>query len=195
MQTERELLDEWYAESLDLLNGATDAQLEALGGRHEAIERLEAEHKARLAGIDVAARTMTLEGVLGAGADILGALGSTNAKALKMSQGFAAAEAWISTLKGAAKELEKGTFGFASAAAVITKGAAFVAAIKGTSAGGSAGGGAGSTSAPAAAPETPLRVSVAAFDPSQLYTGESIQRWFDAIQKEAGNRGIQWVPV
>lgn len=190
LQTERELLDEWYAESLDLLNGATDAQLEALGGRHEAIERLEAEHKARLAGIDEAARTMTLEGVLGAGADILGALGSTNAKALKMSQGFGAAEAWISTLKGAAKELEKGTFGFTTAAAVIAKGTAFVAAIKGASPGGSAGGAVGSTSAPAAATQ-PLSATLNLQGPFAQALSGALGPLLDGLNQEAGDRGYQ----
>ena len=42
LQTEREILAAWYEESLELVNSATDAQLEALGGRHETLERLDA---------------------------------------------------------------------------------------------------------------------------------------------------------
>lgn len=152
LRTEREILEEWYQESLDLLNNATEAQLEALGGKHEAIERLEREHKERMAAIQDASNAMTLEGVLGAGADILGAMAAHSQKALKISQAFAAAEALVSTYKGAAKELEKGTFGFASAAAVIAKGMAFIGAIR--SARGDGGGSAGrsAAAAPAAAP-------------------------------------------
>lgn len=131
LATEEELLTEWYEKSLEMLNGATEQQLEALGGKHEAIERLEKEHADRLAAIEDAKNSFNLQSALGAGADILGALGSTSEKALKISQGFAAAEALVSTYKGAAKELEKGTLGFATAAAVIAKGFAFIAAIKG----------------------------------------------------------------
>ena len=166
LQLERKILETWYAESLELLNGATDAQLEALGGRHEAMQRLEQEHQERMKGIQDAGQQMTLEGFLGAGADMLGALGSMNKKALKTSQIFAAAEAWISTMKGAAKELEKGTLGFGTAALVIAKGTAFVAAINSTSEkssgrGGVGGGGTGAaSSAPAQQPTQTLNFTI-----------------------------------
>jgi hypothetical protein len=199
LQTEEEIVTEWYSKALDLLNGATEAQLAAIGGKHEAIERLEKEHAERLAAIDTAKNSLTLESALGAGADILGAIGSTNKKALKISQSFAAAEAFISAYKGAAKELEKGVLGFPTAALVVAKGAAFAAAIMGTSENGRGGGGGGgsaspaSSPSPAAAPESPLRVSLDRLDPSAIYSGAAIQKMFEAIQKEAGNRGIVWV--
>ncbi len=199
LQTEEEILTEWYSKSLELLNGATEAQLEALGGKHEAIERLQSEHKDRMLAIDEAKDRVSLQGILGAGADMLGAIGSTNQKALKISQGFAAAEAWVSTYKGAAKELEKGTFGFTSAMAVIGKGAAFVAAIKGVNGGGAAsasggGGSSGGSAQATSAPEAPLRVTLSGLRPSEMHTSESIIKMFDLMQKEAGNRGIIWVP-
>jgi hypothetical protein len=92
---------------------------------------------------------------LSGGAEILGAMGQTNKKALKLSQAFAAAEALISTYKGAAKEMEKGVLGFTTAAAVIAKGIGFVAAIKNVSASGGGGGASagGASAAPAAAPQ------------------------------------------
>ena len=189
LQLEREVLEAWYAESLELLNGATDAQLEALGGRHEAMQRLEREHQERMAEIQEAGQSMTLEGFLGAGADMLGALGAMNKKALKVSQVFAAAEAWISTMKGAAKELEKGTFGFASAAAVIAKGTAFVAAINSTSektkgGGSSSGGGDASTSSPAAMPTQ--RIDVAYSGPPEM----GMQSLVDTLN-DAAARGLR----
>lgn len=192
LQTEREILTEWYQESLDLLNGATEAQLEALGGRHEAIERLEREHKERLAAIQDASNAMTLEGVLGAGADILGAMGAHSQKALKISQAFAAAEALVSTYKGAAKELEKGTFGFASAAAVIAKGMAFIGAIR--SARGDGGGSSrpsASSAAPAAPQEArPVNVTFAGIRPDEFYSGQQFINSVDIIQKELKRRGV-----
>lgn len=61
--------------------------------------------------------------------------GEGGEKVLRISKAFAAAEALVSTLRGAAKELEKGIFGFKTAAMVIARGSAFIAAIKGASPG------------------------------------------------------------
>lgn len=190
LQTEREVLEEWYQESLDLLNSATEQQLEALGGKHEAIERLEREHRERMAGIQEAAQAWSLEGVLGAGADILGALGSTSKKALRISQGFAAAEAWISTLKGAARELEKGTLGFGTAAAVIAKGAAFVAAIKGTSENSTGGKGGVATGAQATPSAPPIDVNIHGLGRDRSYSGADIAQIFDGLEEESRRRGF-----
>ena len=199
LSTERETLDAWYQEKLALIQSYSDQELAIVGGRHGAIERLEAEHQERLAGIEEMGRGMSLQGVLSGGAEILGAMGSFNAKALKISQAFAAAEALVSTYQGAALELRKGTFGFASAAAVIAKGLAFVGAIKGVSAGGNGGGGVSAASsaktAQQSAPETPLRVTLDTIDPGAIYSGSAMIKMFEAIQKEAGNRGIVWVPA
>lgn len=149
LKTEREILEEWYAESQDLLAEANAAELEALGGHNEARLRLEKEYQDRLAQIKEAGNANSLQSVLSGSAEILGAMGAFNDKALKVSRAFAAAEALISTYRGAAKELEKGTFGFATAAAVIAKGLAFVGAIRNINA--SSSGGFGGTAGTAAA--------------------------------------------
>lgn len=206
LQTEREVVEAWYEESLAAINGATEAQLAAIGGRHEAIERLEREHQERLRGIKDDGQKTQLESYLGYGSAFLSALGSVNQKALKVSQAFAAAEAWVSTLRGAAKELEKGTFGFASAMAVIAKGAGFVAAIRGVSAGGSstsASGGASSSGASSSnttssagadtAASGPLAVLMRGIDPKALFTGQMVIDIYEAIAKEAGARGAAFV--
>jgi hypothetical protein len=130
LKTETEITAEWYASSLEALNAASEAELAAIGGKHEAIERLEKEHQERLSGIRDAGNQWGVQAALDGGAAILGALASTNKKAQKAQAIFAAASALMSTYQGAAKELEKGTFGFASAAAVIAKGIGFVSAIK-----------------------------------------------------------------
>lgn len=194
LQTEREVLEEWYQESLDLLNSATDQQLEALGGRHAAMERLETEHQERMKGIQEVAQAGSIESLLGAGAEMLGALGSVNKKALRISQAFAAAEAWVSTLKGAAKELEKGVFGFKTAAMVIAKGAAFAAAIKGVSESGGSksvgGGGSTTTTTQEAQGPIPILVSAQGIDPKKFYSGQLIIDLATEITKEFKNRGI-----
>ena len=159
LKTEQEVIDAWYAESLVTLQTATDAELSALGGKHEAIERLEDEHQKRLGSIKDMGNKMSLDAALGGAGEVLGALGAFNKKALKMQAVASAGQALISTWEGAAKELRKGTFGFSSAAAVVAKGLGFVAAIKsaGSGGGGSAGaGGAGGSggAAPAPSPTT-----------------------------------------
>lgn len=149
LRTQDEIVAAWYATSLEALNAASASELAAIGGKHEAIERLEEEHQARLAGIRDAGNQWGVLAALDGGAQILGAMASTNERAQKLQTTFAAASALISTWQGAAKELEKGTLGFASAAAVIAKGLGFVAAIKGSGGGGGRGG--GGASAPASA--------------------------------------------
>jgi uncharacterized protein YjgD (DUF1641 family) len=134
LQTERETIEEWRQEGLELLNNANEKELEALGGHAEAKLRLEEEYQERLNRIKEMGQKEDLQTVLKGGSEVLNALGAFNEKALKISQAFAAAEALVSTMKGAAKELEKGTFGFATAAAVIAKGIGFISAIKGVSA-------------------------------------------------------------
>jgi len=111
LQTEREILEAWYAESLELINTATEAELEALGGKHEAIQRLEEEHQKRLAQIREMGNQWGLEAALSGGAEIFQAMGAMNKKALKAASIFSAAQALISTYQGAAKELREGTYG------------------------------------------------------------------------------------
>jgi hypothetical protein len=156
LKTESEIVAEWYAQSLEALNAATEAELEALGGKHEAIERLEEEHQERLDGIKKSAADSSLSLVLGAGEEILSAMGQTNQKALKVAKVFGAAQALISTYQGAAEAL-KLPFpkNLAAAATVIAKGIGFVNAIKSGGSGGSGGGGGSSSAAAAAAPQAP----------------------------------------
>ncbi|MFA9231999.1 MAG: hypothetical protein ACEQSU_14845, partial [Microgenomates group bacterium] len=70
---------------------------------------------------------------------ILGGLNTLFGESKQVGAGLAL----VSTMIGAAKELQKGTFGFASAARVIAQGMAFVKTIKGAKKGGGGGGMAG----------------------------------------------------
>lgn len=156
LKTETEIVAAWYEESLAALNAASDAELEALGGKHEAMERLEGEHQQRLNAIREMGNQWGLQAALGGAAEILGAMGQSNKKALKAQKVFAAASAFVDTYQGAAKELKAGTFGFTRAAAVIAKGMGFVAAIRGVSDSGGGGGsrGGGAAAAPQQAVQT-----------------------------------------
>jgi len=62
--------------------------------------------------------------------------------------------AFIDTMAGAARELRKGTFGFATAAAVIARGMAFIGAINSTSTKGRGAGGSMSSGGSGAASQS-----------------------------------------
>jgi hypothetical protein len=152
LQTEAEVVAEWYAQSQMTLEEALAKRLITEQEYREQRERLEEEHQRRIQALREMGNQWGVEAALAGGAEILNAMGQTNQKALKVAKAFAAAEALVSTYKGAAKALEKGAFGFAEAAAVIAKGIGFVNAIKGASAGGGGAVGAGGTGAAASGP-------------------------------------------
>lgn len=163
LKTEAEVIAEWYATSLEALNQASDAELAAIGGKQEAIERLEKEHQERLKGIREMGNQWSVQAALDGGAEILGAMGAMNKKAAKLQGIFAAGSALMSTYQGAALELKKGTFGFAAAAAVIAKGIGFVAAIKSASSSAQSGGMASAGAASSAntpAPMSPANANI-----------------------------------
>lgn len=200
LMTESEVVAAWYEESQMTLIEALEAELLTRTEYNDAIERLEAEHQERLGSIKEAGNKRGLQAALSGGAEILGAMGAMNKKALKASQIFAAAEALISTYKGAAKELEKGVLGYATAAAVIAKGIGFVAAIKGVSASGGSvgggGGGGGGSAAPAPAPaQAPATTFAFTLQNDPMGFGESFARQLidqlNATQRNGGQiRGV-----
>lgn len=200
LMTESEVVAEWYEQSRVTLAEALEAELLTRTEYNDAIERLEAEHQDRLGSIKEAGNKRGLQAALSGGAQILGAMGAMNKKALKASQIFAAAEALISTYKGAAKELEKGVLGYATAAAVIAKGIGFVAAIKGVSASGGSvgggGGGGGGSAAPAPAPaQAPATTFAFTLQNDPMGFGESFARQLidqlNATQRNGGQiRGV-----
>jgi hypothetical protein len=173
LQTEAEAIAAWYAESDATLRDALAQRLMTEEEYREQRERLEEEHQNRLAAIREMGNRWGVEAALSGGAEILNAMGQTNKKALKVAQAFAAAEALVSTYKGAAKALEKGAFGFAEAAAVIAKGLSFVAAIRGVKAGGASPSGAGATGA---APSTEGGGGVSQNVAIQLVGGDMFSR-------------------
>lgn len=200
LQTEREVVAAWYQESLDTLNGASEAQLAAVGGKHEALERLELEHQERLRGI----RDESNGGALGQAETFFGAMATLTAaggdRLAKISRTFAAAEALINTYRAQAQVLADPTLGFwakfPAVAAIGAAGMQLVSSLGGSgrsSSGGKASaGGSGSTSASAtqAAQERPLTVVLQGIDPARLYDGATLISAVDAITKEFGNRGI-----
>lgn len=117
-------------------------------------------------------------------AGVLDAMGVLFEGSRKVGAGLA----MVSTMIGAAKELERGVFGIATAQRVIAQGTAFMRAIRsarpgGASAAGGAGGGA------AAAPEVPVqRVMVEWNGPQAAMPG--MQALFDTLN-QAGRMGYR----
>ncbi|MCB5411777.1 tape measure protein [Pseudogemmobacter faecipullorum] len=201
LETEQATVDAWYESSKTILFDRRAEEILGIEAHNAAKVALEEEYQRRLREITDAERHTRFTEM----SDMFSGLASIAAaggnKMLKTQAVLSSAATMIAGYEAAMKAAaEAKTIPGRIAAYVKFVGMAAGAAAQiskiGGAGGGSAGGG-GATAAPAAAaaPETPLRVSADAFDTNQLYTGEAVQKWFDAIQKEAGNRGIQWVPV
>lgn len=205
LQTERELLNVWYAEKLALIQSFTDLELEQLGGRHGALERLEAEHMERLRALGADTNNQRLSDMAGFFGGMAELAKSGGERTLKIAQGLAAVQGVINSYLAFTEVLKDPAYvgrpwaRFGAAASALASGLAAVRSIKGASSGGGGGGvpgGAGSAgSGQQSAPETPLRVTLDTIDPGAIYSGGAMIKMFEAIQKEAGNRGIVWVPA
>jgi len=194
LRSEEELLSEWYERSLEMLNGATEAQLEALGGKHEAIERLEREHKDRLAEIDQmtnASRLNEMGSFFGSLADLTAAGGD---KLVRAARVFGAAEALINTYVAQSQVLRDPTLGFwgklAAYGAIGAAGLGLVSAIKGGGGGGRGGGRGATTAEPTQSSQGPVNVSLQGINPASLYSGQTLIDMTTAIQKELKTRGV-----
>lgn len=184
MQEEAQI--ESFTRQQEVLQTALGQRLITQQEYNDMMQAAQAKHQEAMAGIDV---WRYGDGLSKAAAYMGGMetlLSGGNERMLKVAKAFGAAQALISTYQGAAKELEKGTFGFASAAAVIAKGMAFISAIKG--AGGSRGGGGGGSSSAASAPaQLPerslyLNISGSGADSARIATRVLIEQLNQAAQ-------------
>lgn len=201
LASERELLEIWYQERLDLINGATDAELEAVGGRHEALERLEQEHNERMAAIDKAAMDTKLgiaKTVFGGLADLMQAgnkklfqIGKVAAIASAVIDGY---EAAVSSYKHGAK-IGGPALGAVYAGISLARTAAMISRISSQSYGGGAsgatsGGGASGSTGSAAAEAAPVtqRIDIAWNGPPETISG--MQQVIDVLN-DAARRGLR----
>jgi hypothetical protein len=188
-------LQEWYALQLQMLQENLDAKLITETEYMTERERLEQEHQDRMNMIRALGAQNALSVALSGGAEILGAMGAMNKKALKAQKVFAAASALIDTYQGAAKMLRAGTFGFAAAASVIAKGLGFVAAIKGVNEGGGGGGSAGGGAAGAAAPVEKImnmKIDVTGSDGARI-TAKAIIEAMTDMGKQGYRINPEWI--
>ena len=126
VQTALEIELASWAERQNILKDALDKRLITQEEYAKLMEEAQKKHQEKMAAIDsirYGDGAQQLAGYLSSTAQIFQA---GNEKMVKTGQVLAAASALISTYQGAAEELKMGTFGFASAAAVMAKGMAFL---------------------------------------------------------------------
>lgn len=193
LRTERETVEAWRAEQLELLAQYSDAELQAIGGANEAKLRLEEEFQERLRGITSNAANYRLQET----SDMFGALASIaeagGKKALKGQAVLSAASTMIAGYEAAmkaaaeAKTIPGRIAAYAKFVGLAVSSAAQIRQAGGVSGGGGSGRG---SSAPAqAAPSSPVNVSIAGLNADELYSGSSVIALVDAVQKELKNRG------
>ena len=188
-----------------MIQSYSDQELAIVGGRHGAIERLEAEHQERLRALGSDTNNQRLQDMAGFFGGMADLAKSGGERTLKIAQGLAAVQGVVNSYLAFTEVLKDPAYvgrpwaRFGAAASALASGLAAVRSIKSASSGGGGGSvpGGGGSSAPAqqSAPETPLRVTLDTIDPGSIYSGAAMIKMFEAIQKEAGNRGIVWVPA
>ena len=196
LATESETVQAWYESGLETIANATDAELEALGGRAEAIERLESEHQDRLAAIREAGNQNALRSIVGAGQQILGAIGQHNKRAMAAAQALGQFEAMVNAYRAASQALADPTlpwFAKASAAAsVLATGIGFASSIgRMSGGGGGSGGGAGGGGFGVGGRSTPLQATLNLTGPMSELFGGALGDILDRLNDEAGDRGYQ----
>lgn len=199
LKTERETVDEWRAEGMDLLAMANEAELAALGGHNEAKLRLENEYQSKLKGIKdegLNGNLAIMKDFFGEGAQLMQ---SGNEKLFQIGKAFAIAEAVVSGISSAQAAWEKGMqaggppLAAAYTALSVANSAARISALKSASSsgGGGGGGGAGASSSPQGASQQPLDVRVSGLSSGQLMDGMDVGRLLERLQDEAGDRGLR----
>ncbi|NBZ87913.1 hypothetical protein [Stagnihabitans tardus] len=200
LQTERETVEAWNAESLATLATATDAQLAAVGGRHAALERLEAEHQERLRGI----RDTASGGALANAETFFGAMATVSAaggaKLARAAQASAAIEAGINVLRAQAQVLADPKLGFwAKLPAMAAIGAAGLKVVSALGGGGRAvaassaasSSGASAGSATPSAPAVPdITINFKGVEPGKILSTDMVRDMADVLTKEFGRRGM-----
>lgn len=197
LQTERETIEQFRTEGLELLMQANEQELAVLGGFNEAKLRLEQEYQERLAGIKGDGLASDVSSVLQGGQQVLSAIGQTNERALRLAKAFGAANALINAYSAYTQVLADPTLPFfakfAAASSVFAAAIGAVNSIRSVSSSGGGGGGfaggGGGAGAGGGGP-APLNVRVAGLDPNALFSGASIGGLLERLQDEAGDRGL-----
>lgn len=205
LMSQTELQQAEWVKQQEILAAALDQKLVTKITYDQLIQEAEAAHQAKMRELGDYGNQQGLANAASFFEGMASLTASGGSKVLALSRGFAAAQGIINSYLAFTEVLRDPSYvgrpwaRFAAAAGALAQGLAAVRSIKSSSTSGTSGGG----SAPAAgvansssqsgAAETPLRVTLDAIDPNAAYTGAAMIKMFEAIQKEAGNRGIQWV--
>lgn len=215
LRIERETVTAWYEESKALLQSASDSELEILGGKYEAMARLDAEYRQKTFEAQQAQAQMSFQaysGMFSALSDLLNTFGNQSkgaaVAALVIQKGLAIAQIVTSTaaaqmrayaelgpIAGAAMAAKIGFLGKLQMGIVAATGIAQAGSIISGGGSSSAGGSRGSAtvaSSGGAAP-TPQTVYIDSLDPSAMYSGQSLIDLFEAFYNENDRRGKVFV--
>lgn len=158
------------------------------------MEDAEMQHSERMAGIAVFKHGDTLQQTQAFMGGMASALSSGNEKMMKAARVFGAAEALINAFRAYNQVIADPTLPFfakiPAALSVLGAGIGMVNSIKGVSAGGGGAGAASAASGAAGQASRPMEARISGLDPNSLFTGASITSLFDALQDEAGDRGL-----
>lgn len=211
LRTQQEVVDEWYKTSQDMLRSASDEELKILGGKYEAMARLDAEYRQKSFEAQQAQAQMSFQaysGMFSALGELLNVFGSESKgaaiAALAIQKGLAIAQIVVSTasaqmrafaelgpIAGAGMAAKIGVLGKIQAGLVAATGIAQAATIGRGSVGGVGGGGRGSATVAASSGSAPApqTVFIDSISPESLYSGETLINLFEAFYDENDKRG------
>ena len=204
--TQQQRVDEWYKTSQTALQSASDQELEILGGKYEAMQKLDDEYRQRQYEAQQAQSQLLFQsqsGMYGALADLLGQFGEKSKgaalAALAIQKGLSIAQIISNTaaaqmralaefgpVAGSAMAAKIGVMGKIQMGLVAATGLAQAGSIM-SGHGGAGSVGTSSTSGISAAPQ---QVMIQGLKPTDIFTGEQLSTLFDNLYKENRNRGM-----
>jgi hypothetical protein len=213
IQTERETLESWRSEQMDLLTQFNESELAIVGGHAEAKLRLEQEYSNRLVQLKQSESALVRSSASSMYGELAGLLdmfaGKSKAAAIAsiaLTKGLRIAEvitsgaaaqvralAELGPILGPPAAAKIGMFTKIQAGIIAATGLAQAASVgRGSSGGLSVGGASGSD---ATAPQSsgvaaPQRVIIEGIDRNSLISGEQLSGIFEALYKENENRGF-----
>lgn len=174
LMTQEQLQMESYTRQQETLRAALDQRMITQQEYQTLMEAASAQHFKAMA-----------DGSANGATQILGALGTLFEGNKKVGAGIAL----INTMMGASVELQKGTFGIASAIRVIAQGMGFVRAIKSASSTGASSVGTGATAAAAAAPQQNVQTLNFTLTNDSFGIGQNLIRQIAAQLNESQRNG------
>lgn len=213
LMSPKEALDKKYKDNLDLVQKASDKELEIIGGKNEALLRLQQDYSQQYTQIKQQESEMIKSAQSGMYSELSSLLTAFGTKskaaaiaALAVNTALRISETIQNTAAASVKALaELGpVLGPPAAAKIQAYGTAQVALIAanaafkaGSTMSGGGGGGSSASSktsqATATQTSTPQQVYVSGLTADQLFTGEQLQNLFDNLQTENKNRGYVFV--